>query len=462
LFPLLNKYFSLLLPFPLSGRKGRPETHSTVQTSHPPSIVVIGGGAAGILAAWSAARNGGSVLLLEKNARLGIKILVSGGGKCNVTHPGSMEGMRAQFRTHEARFLRHAFHRFTNADIRAMLAEKGVETYERPNGKVFPVAEKAGDIVHALRRFMEDAGVDIRCSTTVESIERDDRGIAGVRTPTGLISTRCVILATGGTSYTKTGTTGDGYRWASGLGHSIVPLTPALAPVVTHPTPPSAWQGVAVRDAYLSAHDDGKTAAKYRGDILFTHFGVSGPATLELSNEIFIAWQKHPRLSLAVDFFPGLTEDDLEAALLEHIRSHGAQEIGTWLGQQIPQRLVPYVCASIAPTRPLDANTKCHPLKKDDRRSIVRTLKQWTFGSVREIDIDRGEVTSGGIPLSEVDPKTMRSRIVPGLYVCGEVLDIAGPVGGYNLQAAFSTGVVAGASAAASQKTLLDNPAFSE
>lgn len=415
-----------------------------MQTSQLPSIVVIGGGAAGILAAWSAASHGGRVLLLEKNSRLGIKILVSGGGKCNVTHAGTMEDMRRQFQTNEARFLRHAFHRFTNADIRSLLADKGVPTYERPNGKVFPVNEKAGDIVHALRLMMEDAGVDIRCSTPVRDIRRDAGGITGVQTESGLIDTRRVILATGGISYKKTGTTGDGYVWARELGHTIVPLCPALAPIVTHPVPPAEWQGVAVRDARLVAHADEKIIAHYDGDILFTHFGISGPATLELSHHISRAVQRHVTVSLAVDFFPGRPADDLEACLLEHIREHGAQEIKTWLERLLPQRLVPYFCTAVA----LDGGTKCHQVKKGDRRRIVHGLKLWTFGAVNEIDIDRGEVTAGGIPLTEVDPKTMRSRIVRGLYVCGEVLDIAGPVGGYNLQAAFSTGVVAGISAA--------------
>ncbi len=424
--------------------------HFIVHTSQSPPIVVIGGGAAGILAAWSASAHGGRVVLLEKNSRLGLKILVSGGGKCNVTHAGTMEAMRCEFQTNEARFLRHAFHRFSNTDIRRVLADKGVPTYERPNGKVFPVSEKAGDIVHAFRRMMEEAGVDIRCSTPVQCIRRNARGIAGVQTEAGVIDAAQVILASGGTSYAKTGTTGDGYVWARELGHTIVPLSPALAPIVTDPTPPAQWQGVAVRDARLVAHVGERILAHYRGDILFTHFGISGPAVLELSHHIFQAAQQHADLRLAVDFIPDLQADAMEALLLAHARVHGTQAIRTWLEQLLPQRLVPYFCDSL----PLDGGMKCHQLKKDERRNIVRALKQWTFGAVKEIDIDRGEVTSGGIMLSEVDPKTMRSRLVPGLYLCGEVLDIAGPVGGFNLQAAFSTGVVAGMSAAAASAAL--------
>jgi predicted Rossmann fold flavoprotein len=412
--------------------------------------VVVGGGAAGILAAWSAASHGGRVVLLEKNSRLGIKILVSGGGKCNVTHGGTMEEMRLQFQTNEARFLRHAFHRFTNVELRSILAEKGVPTYERPNGKIFPENEKAGDIVHALRRLMEEAGVEIRCSTPVLDISRDANGIASVTTDAVVIATHSVILATGGLSYKKTGTTGDGYTWARALGHTILTPCPALAPIVTSPTPPSAWQGIAVREAALVAHAENKILARYAGDILFTHFGISGPATLELSHHIFRAGQQHATVNLAVDFFPESTAEDLDARLLEYLRDHGAQEIKTWLEQQLPQRLVPYFCDTLS----LDGTTKCHQLKKDDRRHIVDALKQWTFGCVKEIDIDRGEVTAGGIPLNEVDPKTMRSRIVPGLYLCGELLDIAGPVGGYNLQAAFSTGFVAGHTAAADTHSL--------
>jgi predicted Rossmann fold flavoprotein len=408
------------------------------------SIIVVGGGAAGMTAAWRAASLGCRVVLLEKNARLGIKILVSGGGKCNVTHGGTMEEMRLRFRTPEARFLRHAFHSFSNADVRAMLASKGVATYERPNGKIFPVNEKAGDIVHAFRRTMEDAGVEIRCSCPVTEIRRDGEGVCGIALESSFIESRHVILATGGVSYKKTGTTGDGYRWAEALGHSIVPLRAALAPIVTTPVPPREWQGVAVRGGSLIAHAGGTILGSYAADILFTHFGISGPAVLELSSDIVRAAESNAGVSLAIDFLPDATADAIDAQLVEDIRANGAQEIKTWLELWLPQRLVPYFCDSIA----VDGSTKCRQLKKEDRRLIVRTLKQWTFGSVNDIDIDRGEVTSGGIPLSEVDPKSMRSRIVRGFYCCGEVLDIAGPVGGYNLQAAFSTGFVAGTSAA--------------
>jgi predicted Rossmann fold flavoprotein len=405
---------------------------------------VIGGGAAGMIAAWRAARLGASVTLLEKNPRLGIKILVSGGGKCNITHGGTMEEMRLRFQTSEARFLRHAFHCFTNADIRAMLDEKGVATYERPNGKIFPVNEKAGDIVHAFRRLMEEAGVDIRCSSPAKAIRRDADGVTGVELEGAMLESRRIILATGGLSYRKTGTTGDGYAWAQSLGHSIVPLRPALAPIVTSPVPPHEWQGVAVREGSLLAHADGKILARYSADLLFTHFGISGPAVLELSSEIVRACENNAVVQLAVDFLPGRSAEQIDQSLVDDIRSNGAQEIKTWLEYRIPQRLVPYFCESCA----VDGSTKCRQLKKEDRRSIVRMLKQWTFGSVKDIDLDRGEVTSGGIPLHEVEPRSMRSRIVPGLYCCGEVLDIAGPVGGYNLQAAFSTGFVAGTSAA--------------
>lgn len=407
-----------------------------------------------MIAAWRAASLGAPVILLEKNPRLGIKILVSGGGKCNVTHGGTMEEMRLRFQTPEARFLRHAFHQFSNADMRALLDARGVATYERPNGKIFPVNEKAGDIVHAFRRLMEEAGVDIRCSSPVIEIRRDTNGVAGLvvssssGTDDTYIPSRRLILATGGVSYRKTGTTGDGYEWARALGHTLVPLRAALAPIVTDPLPPREWQGVAIRTGALLACAEGRILARYRADILFTHFGISGPAVLELSSTIVRAREAHEDVGLAVDFLPDEPPEHLDERLIADTRLNGAQEIKTWLERAIPQRLVPYFCASIG----IDGTTRCRQLKKEDRRTIVRSLRQWTFGSVKEIDIDRGEVTSGGIPLDEVDPKSMRSRIVPGLYCCGEVLDIAGPVGGYNLQAAFSTGFVAGSSAASDFK----------
>ncbi len=406
-------------------------------------IIVIGGGAAGMIAAWRAALLGARVLLLEKNPRLGIKLLISGGGKCNITHSGTTEKLLQHFQINESRFLKHALYSFTNTDVIELLHTFGVETEERVNGKIFPASEKAGDVVHAFRRAMEKAGVAIQLSSTVQNILRDEQGVCGVCVQNEIIPSRHIILAAGGISYKKTGTTGDGFTWAEHLGHTIVPLRPALAPIILSPIPPREFQGVAIRDCTLQAIAKNKIIAEWHGDVLFTHFGISGPAALEVSKDTFIEFEKGNIVSVHVDFFSEYSVQEVEKMIHDEIQTHGTRVILTLLEQMIPQRLAPFFLSRLN----IDAATKLHQLKKNERILIAQTLKQWNIGSVQHIDIDRGEVTAGGIALHEVDATTMRSKIVNGLYCCGEVLDIAGPVGGFNLQAAFSSGFVAGESA---------------
>ena len=406
-------------------------------------IIIIGAGGAGLLASSRAAECGTRVLLLERNARPGIKVRISGGGKCNITHAGTMEDVRSAFLPREARFLRPSFHRFTNQDIRARLERQGVPTFAREDGRVFPVSGRAADVVEALARPLHTLGVEIRLNTSVESITADADGITGVQTAVGPIVGRRVILATGGASYAKTGTTGDGFRWAGALGHTIVPIRPALAPIILSPPLPGEWRGIAVRNGSLTVSTQGKPQASQRGDILFTHEGISGPATLAVSRDAAFHLESGP-VDVTFDFFPERDHAALDADLIRLTRSHGARTLQTILAEWLPNRMVPWLLAQ-AGVRP---EVRGLALTRGHRRALVGLLKNWQMGSVASIPLDRGEVSSGGVSLDEVDPQTMHSRKVRGLFLCGEVLDIAGPVGGYNLQAAFSTGFVAGESAA--------------
>ena len=416
--------------------------------NEPLSLVVIGGGAAGMIAAWRAGSLGAKMILLEKNSKLGIKLLISGGGKCNITHGGKVEDLCKQFRSNESKFLKHSLYRFTNRDILSFIDQFGVETYEREDGRIFPTSGKAGDVVHALRRMMERENVEIRLSVPVEKIIRDDEGVCGVMTPDGIIQTRHVILAAGGASYPKTGTSGDAFPWLKELGHTIIPLRPALAPILLTPPPPSEWQGVALRDCMLKAKAAGETAAAARGDILFTHQGISGPASLEISRDTALALEDH-HIDIFVDAVPDEPETRLQEHCIADIAANGGRKTETMVEQFVPQRLAGFVLASAG----IDGAKKCHQLKKEERTAIVRTLKNWKIGRVKEIPLERGEVTAGGVDLREVNAKNMKSRVVKGLYICGEALDVAGPIGGYNLQAAFSTGYVAGEAAAADWKS---------
>lgn len=416
-------------------------------THHEERIVVVGAGAAGLLAAARAAELGARVIVLERNARPGIKLLVSGGGKCNITHAGPMSDVRSAFLAREARWLKPAFHSFTNGDIIRRIEEEGVKTFVRETGRVFPVSGRAGDVVEALLAPLRRHGVEIRLNARVDSVRTLGRRIAEVVIGGDSLPTSHLILATGGASYPKTGTTGDGFRWAGELGHTVIPPRAALAPIVVDPELPRAWRGIALRNGRLCVFAAGRKLVQWDGDILFTHEGLSGPAALEVSRTAAAALEKGT-VELVFDFFPGREFPDLDRELLEAARANGAQMLGTILASTLPNRMIPWLVARAG----IDPSTRGLALTREQRKSVTGLLKHWTIGRVASVPLERGEVTAGGVDLAEVNPHTMRSRRVDGLYVCGEVLDIAGPVGGYNLQAAFSTGWVAGESAAGDWK----------
>jgi predicted Rossmann fold flavoprotein len=406
-------------------------------------ILVIGAGGAGLIAAWKAASMGAPVLLLERNDKPAIKILISGGGKCNVTHDGTMEEMGRAFLKHEERFLKHAFHSFTNDDIRRMLLESGVPTFVRPDGRVFPSSLRGGDVVRSLVDNVRSAGAEILLNARVTGILSDSGAVAGVTTGGTIIASRHVILTTGGVSYKKTGTTGDGAAWGAELSHTIIPLRPALAPLSIHPPLPAEWQGIAIRGGRLSLYSGGRQIDSWLGDILFTHEGISGPAALALSRRAALALEEG-EVMLQLDFFPESEFTELDRQLNHLINANRGKQIDSIVCGMLPDRIVPHILETVQVPR----STRGYVLTRDARRRIVGLLKSWAIGRIAGIDIDRGEVTAGGISLDEVVPQTMESRNVRGLHIAGEVLDIAGPIGGYNLQAAFSTGFVAGMSAA--------------
>lgn len=408
---------------------------------HP--IIVIGGGAAGIIAAWKAASLGARVLLLERNSKLGIKLLISGGGKCNITHAGAMEEVRAAFVQKEARFLKPSFYKFSNEDVVRMIEDCGVKTCTRPNGRVFPESGNADDVVNALASYLKQTGVEVRLNSRVTAIPVNDDEIRGVRFEKSEAESAHVVLATGGASYPKTGTTGDGFVWAKLMGHTVASVRPALAPIGIEPKLPAEWRGVALRGGCLMVFADGKKLTEWRDDILFSHEGITGPAALEVSRVAAEAMEPHD-VELRFDFFPQKDFNQMDDELNRLALSQRDKMVASLLEAWLPNRLVPPLLRSVT----VDPTKRGHVLTRDERRRIVSLVKDWKLGNVSRIDIERGEVTAGGIALDEVDPKTMRSRKVKGLYVCGEVLDVAGPVGGYNLQAAFSTGFVAGETAA--------------
>ena len=406
-------------------------------------MIVVGAGAAGIIAAWRAAALGADVTLLEKNDRIGVKILISGGGKCNITHAGTVEDVLAGFRRNEARFLRPSCYRFTNDDIVNMLTARGLDVYTRPDGRIFPVDKNAKDVVAILRGYLAESGVDVRLRSAVTGIDVDANFISGVETENGHFQARHVIIATGGSSYPASGTTGDGFKWAAKLGHSICKVRPALAPIIMQSRPPDDWAGVALRDCVLRARQNGMEIARWRGDLLFTHRGISGPTVLGISREVAERLETGG-VQLDVDLIPSRTFEALDLELREYVEMHPRRTLAAFTTEHAPERLAGAILESAG----IDQDTKGAYLTQKSRNRLVAVLKGWPLGDAAGVPLEKGEVVAGGVSLDEVDAKSMRSAMVNGLYLCGEVLDIAGPVGGYNLQAAFATGFVAGESAA--------------
>jgi predicted Rossmann fold flavoprotein len=410
-------------------------------------VVVVGAGAGGILAAWRAASLGASVVLLEKTPRIGTKILISGGGKCNITHDGPLEDLIRAFRPPEARFIRPSCYRFTNQQVVDMLTSRGLNVYTRPDGRIFPVDQNAKDVVAILGTYLVEAGVDVRLNTPVTDLLVEDGAVVGVKTASGSITVGRVIVAVGGASYPNSGTTGDGWRWAKSIGHRVVKPRAALAPIELELAGGTEWAGVALRDVGLKVRGivEGKIRelARWQGDLLFTHRGISGPCALGVSREAAEALDKGS-VEVEIDLVPQSREESLSEDLLAVAQMHPRRLTPSLLPDSLPDRLR----TAVLEEAQVDPTIALNKLDRKSRNRLAGTLKRWRLGIVTRVPLEKGEVTAGGIDLDEVDPQTMASRVVRGLYLCGEVLDIAGPVGGYNLQAAFATGFVAGESTA--------------
>lgn len=438
--------------------------------------MVVGAGAAGIMAAWRAASLGAKVTLVEKTNRIGTKILVSGGGKCNVAHAGEIEEVLRPFRPNEARFIRPACYRWSNAQIVKFFEEGGLKVYVRPDGRVFPVDQTAKDVVQILRNRLEEVEVNILLRSPVLEILSDGAKITGIRcgtareklsddSPPGIyrsasaknllrelgkvevlegekrIGCPRVILCSGGSSYPNSGTTGDGWNWAQSLGHSIQKVRAALAPIYLR-SPLSDLAGVSLRSVKLRAKV-GKEIASWLGDLLFTHDGVSGPCALGISR--VVAEQADlSAVNLEIDLLPSILFEDLQAEWVQLGTKQPHRLVFGTIPTELPERLIK-VLFDIAG---VSLEITFAKLDRKSRNRLLNALKSFPLGAVKAVPLEKGEVVAGGISLDEVDPHTMKSLRMPGLYLCGEILDVAGPVGGYNLQAAFATGYVAGESAA--------------
>lgn len=410
-------------------------------------LAVIGAGAAGLLAAIAAGEHGVPALVLEKNAKPGIKILMSGGGRCNVTNTGDLHQLVRSF-PQGGRFLYSALAAFGPADIVALLDAAGVPTRVEDRGRVFPVSGKAADVVAALVQKAVAAGAVLRTGQGVADLQRSAGGCFTLCLARGAsLTARRVIVTTGGMSYPTAGTTGDGYAWAARLGHTVTPPAPGLVALETVETWPAAVKGVALRGIEVRVTAQGRVQAREVGDALFTHFGLSGPAVLAVSRAAVRAAQPGAGpVHLGLSLEPGTTaaqwEERLQAALADGPRRQLKRVVSQWWPAALGPVLLPG--AGIPP------ESAAGSLTRVQRQAVAALLHEITLTLRRPRPLAEAMVTAGGVELAEIDPRTMHSRLVPGLYFAGEILDVDGITGGYNLQAAYATGWLAGRSAAQS------------
>jgi predicted Rossmann fold flavoprotein len=415
-------------------------------------VIVIGGGASGLIAAGQAAERGAETLILEKMRRPGLKLRITGKGRCNLTNIAPLPDFIAHFGS-AGRFLRNAFSRFFVSDLVEFFENLGVRTVTERGGRVFPESGEAHEIASALEKWAIECGVTVRSQSRVKRLIVQEGHVVGVLVENAPaqrgLSGRTyhadsVILATGGASYPATGSTGDGYRLAKSVGHTIVPVRPALVPLVTAGDAASRLQGLSLRNVNVKLLIDGKKRAEAFGEMIFTHFGISGPVILTLSRQAVDSLQMKRRVVLSIDHKPALDDRKLDARLLRDLDAHGRKKFRALLKGLLPSKLIP-VCADLTGI-PMD--TMLHQITAQQRKTLRLWLKDFRLEVTGHRPFSEAIITAGGVDTCEVDPRTMESRIIKGLYFAGEVLDLDADTGGYNLQAAFSTGWVAGRAAA--------------
>jgi len=411
--------------------------------------IIIGAGPSGLMAAYSASSNGKNVLLLEKKKGLGRKLRISGGGRCNITNRLPYEEIIKNI-PGNGKFLYSPFSTFDNESIIQFFESRSVQLKEEDHGRMFPVSNRAQDIVDALVDSIKQNGVEIRQETTVSSIESENQQITGVTLQDGtFIPSKAVIIASGGCSVPHTGSTGDGYKFAENLGHSITELFPTEVPIKSSEPfiKNKTLQGLSLQNVGLFVlKKNGKPRITHQMDMLFTHFGVSGPAALRCSQFVYKEQksQKKTDIRMSIDAFPEIKAHDLEQQIVKKLKDEPNKAIKNALKGLVQERYLHFILQQSS----IDLDVTYHHLSQQAIRTFVENLKSFAFTVNGTLPLDKAFVTGGGVNIKEIEPNTMASKICAGLYFSGEVLDIHGYTGGYNITSALVTGYVAGYNAA--------------
>lgn len=403
-------------------------------------VVVIGGGAAGLMAAVIAGREGAKVTLLEKMNYVGKKMGITGKGRCNITNACDMSEF-IKNTPGNGKFLYGAYERFTNEDLLQLLHDAGLETKVERGGRVFPALDSALDVRNIFMKLMKHYGVDVHLEEPVKKLLVDDSVVIGVVTDKETYHADAVVIATGGKSYPATGSTGDGYILAAQVGHKITDIRPSLVPIVTEESWVKELMGLSLRNVELSVVAKNKVQAKMFGEMMFTHFGITGPIVLSLSHTVGKLMRKKNigTIGLDINLKPALSPETLDKRLQKDFDLYSKKQLINGMKDLLPSRLIPLIIelAGIDPQKPINQ------ISKEERQQIGYMLQHMPLTVKGLRPVEEAIVTAGGISLKEFNPKTMESKLVKGLYGAGEVLDIDAFTGGYNLQAAFSTGYVA-------------------
>ena len=406
------------------------------------NLIVVGGGPAGMLGAATAATKGLKVVLLEKNEKLGKKLFLTGKGRCNVTNDGDIDDFFSNIITNK-KFLYSAYKSFNNYRLIELLASLGVKTKVERGNRVFPESNKSSDVIKALYKYLQLNNVEIKLNTEVEKILIRDHQVKGVLLSNGKqMSGEKVLIATGGMSYRQTGSTGDGYRMAQQLGHSIITPKPALVPLITKEEWVKDLQGLTLKNVRVQVIINNKKQVEQFGEMIFTHFGVSGPIILSISS--LLKDDLHLPVKLKIDLKPALSNEQLDARLQRDFNRYAEKHLKNSLNDLLPQKMIPVILELSG----IDIHKQANQVTKKERELLVHLLKSLALTVTGTRPLNEAIVTSGGIEVKEINPSTLESKIIKGLYFAGEVIDVDALTGGYNLQIAFSTGYLSGISCA--------------